>query len=167
MSCLGAAQSCGDTNYGTSTPRVMLGWWCWKADLPHVSCPHGCERQPLCLLQVLLHFRDWTAEGGKREQLEEVSMVLVYSLKLWKGRQEIGAWECSWASVTTIYSLAARGDPERSLGSERQTERSLLVSPPPLLHSVNESLCLLAGSSSPHFPRRSVPPKISFITNCH
>lgn len=167
MSCLGDAQSCGDTNYGTSTPRVMPGCRGRKADLPRVSCPHGCERQPFCLLQVLLHLRDWTVEGGKREQLEGVSMVLVYSLNLWKGRKEIGVGEWSWASATTIYSLAAWGDPEESLGSGRQTERSLLVSPPTLLHSVNESLCLLAGSSSPHFPRRSVPPKNSFITTCH
>jgi len=50
---------------------------------------------------------------------------------------------------------------------DRQAARTLLVKPPPLLHSVTEPLCLMAGSSSPHFPRRSVPSRKGFIIPQH
>lgn len=96
-SCLawGLLRGCGDAGYGTSTPGAMLGCRCREVGLPGVSCPHGCERQPLCLLQVLLHLSDCSAEGAKREQLEGLSMVLVVPLNLAKGRKEADGGEWS------------------------------------------------------------------------
>lgn len=55
----------------------------------------------------------------------------------------------------------------RGLWDLEDRQKGAGLSPPPLLHSVTESLCLLPASSSPHFPRKSVPPKKGFINTHH